>query len=573
MDKKHNNRRELAVYAIFACLFVAVFLKIFYLQVFRSNFFQNLAQNQHYRLVPLEAKRGSIFDRQGRILAAGINYYSVFADPLLIVNPKLTTEIISSNLKLPKAVILSKLKKKNRFAWIKRKISLEEKEKLRALNIEGIGFIREQKRFYPQESLAASVVGIVDIDSKGLEGLELFYNNYLSGKDGWARVLQDSSSREIIISSQVITPQEGADIVLTIDAQMEYWVENCLESAVRKFDAQGGSAIIMDASSGEILALANYPSFNPNHLVPSSLGKVKNKAICDMFEPGSVFKIVTLISSIAENKFSDEDKIFCENGAFKIPGSILHDWKPYGTLSFKEVFMKSSNIGVAKVANSVGPKTFHRYVKLLGFGELTGIDLPGEIRGDFKPLKEWSKTSPYIIPIGQEIGVNLVQLARAFATIPNGGYLVKPFIVKSICSRGFCKTISPQKQKIFSSSIADRAKNILLGVVESGTGKSAAIKGRKIGGKTGTAQKYDPATGSYSPTRYRATFIGFIADLDPPLVIAVTIDEPRKSHFGGVVAAPVFKEISQKIINYIEGQGRQEINDSNQAVSFGVTNN
>ena len=221
-------------------------------------------------------------------------------------------------------------------------------------------------------------------------------------------------------------------------------------------------------------------------------------------------------------------------------------------LSFKEVFMKSSNIGVAKIATSLGPEVFDRYVRKLGFGKLSGIDLLGETGGLVKPPSQWSNTSPYIMPIGQEIGVNLLQLARVFAVVVNGGYLVKPTVVKSICSRGFCKQIRPVKKKVLSSSTAKRAKEILIEVVEKGTGKLAIVDGIKIGGKTGTAQKYDPKIRRYSPSKYRATFVGFIADIKQPLVIGVTVDEPRRSHFGGVVAAPVFRKIAQELIKYME---------------------
>lgn len=552
MENKYN-KRIIGIYFIFLFLFALISIKIVYLQVFKSNFFQNLAQNQYYRIVRLEGRRGNIFDCQGRMLATEINCYSVFADPYLISQPEPIAAILASNLALPEQEVLSKLKKKKRFVWIERKISLEDKEKLEVLSLKGIGFIRETKRFYPQGDLVSSVIGIVDIDNKGLEGLELFYNDYLSGKNGWVRILQDSRSQEIILSSQIINPQKGADIVLTLDAQIQYWAEYFLSKTIKDFGAKNGEVVVMDADSGKILALVNYPSFDPNKL-DAPLENMRNRVVCDMFEPGSVFKITTLIAAISEGKFSDQDKIFCEKGSFKIPGSVLHDWRPYGEITFKEVFMKSSNIGVAKIANSLGPSIFSHYVKLLGFGKITGIDLPGETKGKFKPLSKWSKTSSYIIPIGQEIGVSLLQLVRAFAVIANGGYLVKPYIVENIYSRGFSKTTVPKKKKIIPASIAERARNILIEVVEEGTGKNARVEGRKIGGKTGTAQKYDPKTGRYSSSQYRATFVGFIADINPPLVIGVTIDEPKKSHFGGVVAAPVFREIAQKVIKYYEAK-------------------
>jgi len=552
VDKKYN-RRVTGIYFIFVFLFLFISAKVFYLQVFKSDFFKRLAQNQHYRLLSLKGKRGDILDSRGRILATSIGRYSVFADPSLIKDPLSVAKILSSELDLRQDFLLSRLRRKKRFVWLKRKISLKGRDRIRALKIKGIGFLREEERFYPQDSLSSSILGRVDIDNKGLEGLELFYNDYLSGKDGWAQVLQDSSSQEVILSSNIVIPKRGANLVLTVDAQIEYWAEQYLKDTIEKFSAEQGSVIVMNALSGEVYALVDYPNFNPNEFSLADLKNLKNKAVCDLFEPGSVFKIIALIAAINEKQFSDSDVIFCENGNFKVPGTTLHDWRPYGDLTFKEVFMKSSNIGVAKVVESLGAEKYSRYVNLYELGKTTGIDFPGETAGMVKPLSSWSKTSQYIIPIGQEIGVNLLQLARIFANIVNGGYLVQPHLVKSICFDNFCRDISINKKKVLSSESAQRAKEILIEVVEEGTGRNAALKDRRIGGKTGTAQKYDPKIGRYSPSKYRATFIGFIDDLDPPLVIGVTIDEPKKSHFGGVVAAPVFKDIAEKVIKYISG--------------------
>lgn len=552
MSKKYN-KRVTSVYFFFLILFIGIGLRIFYLQIFKRNFFQSLAQNQRYRLINLQGRRGDIVDRQKRVLATGISCYSIFADPALVEKLDLTAEIISANLNLSKESLLSKLKRKKRFVWIKRKISWSDKEKIKAHNLAGIGFVREEKRFYPQDGLAAAAIGIANIDNKGLEGLELAYEDYLRGKDGWVRILQDSASRQIILSSQIITPQAGADITLSLDAQIQYWAEKYLKNTIKENNAVSGGVVIMDASNGEVLALANYPGFNPNELGNILPQRLRNHVVSDMFEPGSVFKVATLLAAVNENKISNDDKFFCENGSFKIPGTILHDWKPYGELTFKEVFMKSSNIGVAKIVQSLGRGVFFGYLKRLGFGRLSGIDLPGEAKGLIKPINKWSKTSAYIVPMGQEVGVNLLQLVRAFAVVANGGYLVKPHLVKSICSQGFCEESAlKSKKRIFPKSIADRAKDILIAVVKDGTGKRAQVKGRKIGGKTGTAQKYDSKLKRYSSSKYRATFIGFIADLNPPVVIGITVDEPKRSHFGGVVAAPIFKNIAQKIIKYME---------------------
>ncbi|UCC94331.1 MAG: penicillin-binding protein 2 [Candidatus Omnitrophota bacterium] len=551
MEKRYELRAKY-IYILFLLIFATLALRITYLQVFKRSFFRNLSQHQYYRLVRLDGRRGKIFDRQGRTLVTELNTYSIFADPSIVEEPEAVAETLSAHLDISEDALKEKLQKKKRFVWIKRKIAWEEKEKIELLRIKGIGFMRVGRRFYPQESIAAQILGIVDIDNKGLEGLELFYDKYLRGKNGWAQVLQDSSSREVFISPQVLAPQGGADIILTIDSQIQYWVQAYLEKTIKDFSAKAGSVVVMDASTGQIFALANYPSFNPNKINKGPLKFMKNRTITDYFEPGSVFKVVTLLAAVEKGNFTDDSTFFCENGRYKIPGTTLHDWKPYETLTFKEVFKKSSNIGVGKVAYSLGKNTLYKYIVKLGFGAKTGIDLPGEVKGSVKSLKRWSKTSEYIIPIGQEIGVTLLQLVRAFGVITNGGYLVKPHVVKTIQGQFFAKDTPIEKRRIIPPSSAEKVRQILIEVVEDGTGKRARLKGVTVGGKTGTAQKYDPQLKRYSPHKYQATFVGFLSEFDPPIVIGVTIEEPRKHHFGGVVAAPLFRRIAEKIVLYFE---------------------
>ena len=547
--KQKENLRAVLIYVFFLFLFLSLSARIIYLQLFRKEFLRNLAASQHYRVIPLEGNRGTIYDRNGRVLVTGINCYSVFADPALVQNAGLTASQLAPCVGVPEKELIQKLVRKSRFVWIKRKMTWDEKQKIKALKLKGICFLREKKRFYVNGGLGRSILGVADIDNKGLDGLELVYDKYLRGKKGRVKVLTDSASRQVLLTPQIISPRDGEDIVLTIDSQVQYIAESSLEETVKKYNAAGGSVIVMDAATGEILALANYDNGSENSKVTP-----RNRAVCDMFEPGSTFKMVTLLAAVNKKLFADNDKFFCENGSYKVPGTTLHDWKPYGTLTFREVFMRSSNIGVAKIATAVGKNDTYNYIRKMGFGRKTGIDLPGEVAGDVKSINRWSNTTPYIIPIGQEIGVTLVQMARAFAVVANGGMVVKPHIVKRLGSRGFYRDVEAQSQRIFPVQDMERAKNILEAVVKDGTGKGAFIEGLKIGGKTGTAQKYDPAIGTYSATKYRASFMGFIAEFTRPLVIAVTVDEPKQSHFGGVVAAPLFKQVAQKTVLYIESE-------------------
>lgn len=545
MSKKKFSRFS-AIYLLFIFLFLILSFKIIYLQIYRQDFFKKLAKKQHYGIFKIQGKRGSILDRNRDFLAQTIHFYSVFADPFYIKNKEKYAEILSKQLDISKQQLLIKLNKKNRrFVWVKRKVSWKKKKDIENLNLFGIGFIKENQRFYPEHDLFSSVLGIVDIDNNGLEGIELYYDQYLQGKKGWAKVLRDSFSQYLILTPSLTEPQGGADLILTLDTRVQFWAKQFLQETVENYQAQKGAVVVMDAANGEILALAN---FNRTDTTDSNRYFQKNSAVVDMFEPGSVFKAVTLVAAISEDK--KIDKINCEQGRYKIPGTILNDWRPYGELSFQEVFYKSSNIGVAKIAVNVGHHKIYHYIQKMGFGKKTGIDFPGETRGKLLTADKWSRTARYLIPIGQGIGVNLLQLTRAFAVIANGGNLVTPHLGKELCSHNICRKIKFSKKNILPKEVADEAKAILVEVVNQGTGKRAKIKGEDIGGKTGTAQKFDAKLYSYSPSKYRANFIGFISNKKRSLVIGVTIDEPQKSHFGGVVAAPLFKKIAEKIISY-----------------------
>ncbi len=545
MSKKKFFRFNV-VYTSFAIFFLILSLKITYLQIYRQDFFKELSKKQHYGLFRVQGRRGKILDRNKDVLARSLNFYSVFADPFLISDEKEYARILSPKLNISKKRLINQLSRENRrFVWLKRKIDWNTKRKVENLNLTGIGFVREDQRFYPESDIFSSLLGLVDIDNKGLEGVELYYDDYLRGKEGWVRAAKDGHAQRLILTPSLVRLQKGADLVLSVDTRIQYWTKKYLRQQVKEFQAVGGSVLVMDASTGGILALANY-SDSSLGLAEGNFGR--NYAVVDAFEPGSVFKIITLAAALAEGQ--DFAKIYCEEGRMRIPGTVLRDWRPYGDLSFEEVFYKSSNIGVAKIAESIGHETIYQYIRDFGFGVRTGIDFPGETPGMLKTVRRWSRTSRYIIPIGQEIGVNLLQLANSFAIIANGGYLVTPHLAKKVCYQEGCHDLAFSRKKVLGRDAADKAKDVLIGVVTEGTGQRAKIKGEEIGGKTGTAQKFDVELGRYSPDKYRANFVGFISSTERPIVIAVTVDEPSVSHFGGVVAAPLFKKIAEKIVNY-----------------------
>jgi cell division protein FtsI (penicillin-binding protein 3) len=557
--KTPDNERLHTLGYIFGLLFFLLLCRIVYLQVFQKDFLCKISKSQYYKLLPIDGRRGSILDRKGRVLATSLSCYSVFVDPVMVKNREVAAAQLSTLLNISYDRILIKLQRGNRFVWLKRKISFEEKQKIKALKIGGIGFMREEKRFYPQEETGSTLLGIVDVDNKGLDGLELYYDQYLRGKKGFTTVLRDSALRNVLLNPGVMAPEAGGDLVLTIDSQIQYWADSSLQEIVKQYGAKGGNVVVMNALTGEVLAVSNYPLFNPNLRETINRDAMRNKAVCDVFEPGSVFKMITLCAALDKKAFSEEDKVFCENGQYKIPGATLHDYHPYGTLTFAGVFEKSSNIGVGKINERLGKATIYDYIKRFGFGAKTGVDLPGEVGGMLKPLNRWSNTSVYMVPIGQEIGVNLMQLVRAFAAVANGGYLVKPYVMKKVVFSSSVKSVEGSKLQILSAETTNRAQKVLEMVVGTGTGVKAQIEGFQVGGKTGTAQKFDVSTGRYSPDRYRASFIGFVMS-DPPIVIGATVDEPTKSHFGGVIAAPLFKMVAEKTVKYLVGENAKTIN-------------
>ena len=401
---------------------------------------------------------------------------------------------------------------------------------------------------------ASSVLGFAGLDNKGLEGLELFYDSYLRGEPGWALFLRDARQRKLGLYEKIVLPKDGYNLVLTVDEVIQFIAERELDKAFKAYHAKGASIVVLDVHTGAILALANRPTFDLNEYAQATKEQIRNRTICDLFEPGSVFKIVTASAALEEKRVNEEDKFFCENGAYRVSTHILHDHRAHGTLTFREVIEQSSNIGTTKVAQMLGPDLIYKYVKLFGFGARLGIDSPGEISGIVKPPRFWSKLSIGAVPIGQEVGVTALQLATAISLIGNGGQLMKPYLVREIKDK-YGETIKEflptLVRKVISIDTAARMKIILVGVIENGTGKLAKLSGFTAAGKTGTAQKLEP-NGAYSHNKFIASFIGFAPAEDPLIAVVVVLDEPHPYYFGGVVAAPVFKNVAGDTLRYLK---------------------
>jgi len=550
------RKRQFAVFLFFILSLSILVLRLFYIQVIKHGFYKKIADEQHTVSLEIAPKRGIIFDRNMRVLAINLHSDSVFANPRVIKDKRKAAASISRILGIDEDFVYERLSKNKSFVWIKRKVSAEASASLKALKIEGLDTIQESERSYPDKALACHVIGTVDIDNNGLEGLELYYNKYLKGEPGWVVSTQDAK-RKLLESYQYeyIPPRDGSDLVLTIDEVIQSIAERELAKAFEKFNAKGASIVVMDPRTGDILALANLPNYDLNNAKNRSQESIRNRAINDFFEPGSVFKIVTASAALEEKAVLLNDKFDCENGEWHIGRRVLHDHTPHGIMTFKEIIEKSSNIGTVKAALRMGQEKMYKYMKLFGFYDKTGIDLPGEVAGINRPIKGWSKVSMYAIPMGQEVTATALQLACAIAVIADNGYRVRPRVVKQVIDptgkviKEFPVNVSA---RAISTDTVLKMRSVLNGVVNSGTGKKAKMEDYEAGGKTGTAQKV--LEGRYSQDRFIGSFIGFAPVEKPVLAVVVSVDEPHPVYFGGDVAAPVFRNVVNDTLRYLSSK-------------------
>ena len=572
MHISNHHRRIKAVFLLFYAFFALAITRLLFIQFFRSDFLASIAKKQHNLYVELEPLRGTIYDCNLRPLAVNISADSLYAVPVEIKDKEKVINALIPILNLDREYLRNRLYRKKSFIWLARKISPAQKEAIYKLNIKGLGFLKESKRCYPNGYLASHILGFAGLDNVGLEGLELYRNDDLKGKSGWALFLRDARQKKLNLAKSMVSPQDGFDLVLTIDEVIQYIAEKEIEKACTSFKAKGASIIVMDPHTGEILAMANRPTYDLNDFSRADKDSRRNRAVCDLFEPGSVFKVITASAALEEGKVSEGDKFFCENGSYQVATHTLHDHRPHGWLTFKEVIELSSNIGTTKVAQILGNDLLYQYVKLFGFGSKLGVDLPGEISGIARETRFWSKISIAAIPIGQEVGATALQLASAISCIANGGQLMKPYVVKQVRDKqgGIIRESLPELlTKAVSLDTANRVKMILAGVVENGTGKLARIEGFTAAGKTGTAQKIEP-NGSYSHSKFMASFIGFAPVENPLISIVVVLDEPRP-YYGGVVAAPVFKNVASDVLKYLRSKEiylQEELFAENEAKRF-----
>jgi cell division protein FtsI (penicillin-binding protein 3) len=534
----------------------AIFVRLGYLQLYRHRDYLIRAQHQQQRTIEISPKRGAIYDRNMHALAMSIKVDSAFAIPSELKDRVLAASLLSGVLSVPRDVMESRLDSSQNFVWVERKLTTEKAEAITALNLKGVYTQPENKRFYPKADLASHVVGFVDVDEKGLGGIEYALDNHIRGKS--EKIVMMADAHQKWFDGAEARRDRGENVVLTLDEKIQYIAERELLTAINKTHALAGSVVVMNPNNGELLAVANWPTFNPNAAASGVDPEARmNRAVTALYEPGSTFKLITLAAAFDQGITNPDEVFDCENGATYVAGHKIHDHKRFGLLTVSDILALSSDVGAIKIAERLGAPKFYEYIKLFGFGSPTGVDMPGESRGIVRPLSNWSPISIGAISMGQEVGVTPIQLISAVSAIANGGMLYKPHIVAEV-RRG--ETALPhdgafapgEPRRVIQPQTAATLRRLMEGVVLNGTGKLARLNGWTAAGKTGSAQKIDTDTGRYSPTQLIASFTGFAPINNPAITILVSLDSPVGLHEGGMVAAPVFKRIAEQVLPYLD---------------------
>jgi len=548
-----KNSRLYLLGAMLLVWCIAICGRLVYLQVFNYGKFVKQAEHQQQRAIPLSAKRGIIYDRAGRELAMSVQVDSAFAVPSEVKDLPTAVSLISRITREDPHVVLADCRAHKTFCWVARKSDDETIERIKSLNLQGIHFQKEPKRFYPARDLAAQVLGSVGMEDSGQSGIEHEFEDELRGRPGKMFISVDARKRSF--SDVETQPEAGGNLVLTIDKNIQYIAEKELDQAIHDTQAIAGTVIVENPHTGEILALANRPTFNPNARKEITPAALTNRAVSYIYEPGSAFKVVTISAALEEKLTNPNEIVDCQMGSIVYNGMRIRDAHPHGLLPVSGVLAKSSNVGTIKIALRLGEDRYYKYIRAFGFGQQTGIELPGETRGITKPPSRWSKVSIAAISIGQEIGVSPIQLAGLMSTIANDGIRVAPRIVMgTVPPQGSLQSVAfhpAEGQRVVSAFTAAEMRAMMQKVILEGTARRAMLEGYTAGGKTGTGQKIDPATGAYSKTKYNATFAGFAPLNNPQVVVAVILDSPVGPHQGGEVSAPVFHRVAQQVLEYL----------------------
>jgi cell division protein FtsI (penicillin-binding protein 3) len=539
--------RLVALFIVLALGFGGILTRLVLLQVKDAAAFETLARDQRVRTIPLPASRGTIFDRNGEELAMSLPAKAVFADPKLVHDPAREATTVAGILHVDRRNVYRQLTGRGRFAYIARGVDVQTAAALEAAHLRGIGFLNETRRYYPAQALAPQVLGFVGVDGTGLTGLELEYDKLLSGRPGQEVVEEDPSGTLIPQGDNAAEPPvPGDDLILTLDRAIQYQAQTALAAAVKQNHAKGGTVIVMNPATGDILAMASYPWFDPNDFSQAPQDVVRNRAVTDVYEPGSVNKVITAAAALQEGVLNVNTRLMVPD-FYQLYTKTFHDAHPHPPeqMTLGDIIAYSSNIGAMKVARMMGQSLFSSYLTRFGLRSRTGSGFPGESPGILPPTSEWSGTSMGTIPIGQGIAVTPLQMTSVYATIANGGVWVQPRFVRQTIGPdgGVAEAAAPESRRVVSESTATMVSRMLAYAVDVGTGTQAQIAGYWVAGKTGTARK-PLADGTGYSDKYVASFIGFAPASHPALVVTAILDEPV-TEFGGVAAAPLFRDVAR----------------------------
>lgn len=565
------HRRAGLVCIVLALILSAYSARLVHLQVGKHEEYARVAADTTARRNPVAAERGKIVDAKGEVLADNVPIYKVVVDAKVLKDgqrPKLT-EILSRCLSLPAAQIAGRIASKRPYVVVQKDVSAETrsklKEELAAAGLRCVGFEHQPKRNYPNDNMLSHVLGFLDHNGRGIQGIEMMMEPYLRGEDGFVYTERDRTGREIVAYRSIERPaRNGMTVQLTVDMGLQDIVERELDEAYQRLNPNMITAVFVRPRTGEVLAMATRPAFNPNNHADAPVETTKNRAILEMFEPGSTFKLVVISAALNERAVTSEQQFYCENGRFAYGGKILRDVHDYGTLSVHDILVKSSNIGCAKIGMHIGADTFYEYIRRFGFGDRSGLGLPGEIPGLVHPVHQWSGLSITRIPMGHEVAVTPLQSVMCMSVIANGGNMMLPQIVRSVRDKEGKEVLSMHPQvvrRVISEETAAKVGSALRGVVsEGGTAPLAAIPGYPVAGKTGTAQRVSPE-GGYSPGQYVVSFAGYFPTDDPEVAGIVLVDNartPGTSSYGGTIAGPIFARIGAAMAHHLDLPAQEE---------------
>lgn len=552
--KKKVQQRIFAIQIIIVASILLLGAKSFEIQIFRSGELSKKAERDYSKYITLKGDRGRILDRSQNQLATSIEAVSITACPRRIDAPAATAKKLAKALKIRPESLQEKLSSKRKFTWVARKVTPEKAKEIRKLNLKGIYFESDSKRYYPNWHLAAQVIGFIGNEDSGLEGLEFKYNNILEGQSIKVKIKRDGAGRILNFDKKKRMALSGNSLVLTIDKKIQYFSEQTLEKTVEEYDAKSGMALVMRPRTGELLSIAHYPEFNPNNFYKYDKGIFRNRSVTDAFEPGSVMKVFTAAAAL-EKGLTPRSIFFCENGTYAIGRFTIRDTRPHDWLSINQIIKYSSNIGTVKMVEAIDSRALYQYLTGFGFGEKTFVGCPGETTGKLMPYKKWSRIDAGAISCGQGISVSALQLIRGISAIANNGDLMKPMLIKKVISNSGKAVLIYQPErvrKVISDKTARQVKKMMrLAVKEDGTGSKAALNRYTVCGKTGTAQKALKDKKGYAKQKYISVFAGFAPYDNPELAVLVVVDEPLKKYYGGDVAAPAARSIMAESFNYL----------------------